>query len=282
MSLNLSSLMSLLPYLTGSSSTATSSSSNSGFTVVDGGSGPYSNCSTLGKSANTGYRVGNLFDGDSIWQKEDYKVKFTSVKTSYTTEEYEDDDGELQTRKVASNHLNSKGTLAYSTQLLKSYDKAGTDGTKDGKVSTAEMADKMSISAEKAAAIDIDGNGFVTAGEFSAWTYYQDGLKYDDDTEKFQFSYDNQDGQITSQQSLEARTQIKGGVTTADLKAQLKEIYDDKIKDSEDSFEMPDEVDTDDETSTSSSNILQLLLQMLCGGSGGSSSLLSMLFGGLS
>jgi len=248
--------------------------------TISGSYGPYGNwpdnLSQSQKSANAGYKVAN-----SVLSGINQSDKFQNVQYSqryYTGLLFENE--ESQNSSVL---LDKGSALAYSTEALKSYDK-----NKDGTVTANEFnnvfVDQISNHDNKAigmpnpssikagATVDLNGDGKIDAGEYTAYTIYQDGVSnygYGSNWNGTTFNKDNVDGKIDANQAYRANQQLQHDPDI--VKADLQNIYTSfGIEQAQKNFVMPlkegeDPVVTPDPPITKPKNqdFMQLIMMLL-------------------
>ncbi len=251
--------------------------------LINGNSGPYKTNTQAGCSANAGYKFANLSEND-LWQLKNSNIKYSNIFCN----------GDDST-------INTNATLAYSTEALK-----GLDKNDNGSVSVSEVnnfyyskltsrdpdgphllgaPDPDSIKVGNA--IDINSDGKVDKGEWSAWMIYQDGQEGLSHIPEYIDAPDSRynkalvDGKVTTAEAMMAESEANANPNA--VKAKLQEIYNDNnIEETEDNFKMPPKKTDNTGYPRNNNNMMQLLmmlLQMMMGGSGGFGGLFGGLFG---
>lgn len=187
------------------------------FPAINGENGPYDNSSQLGKYANIGYEDAKL-NGKNLFSDFEY----ASLDQTRTI---------LPDGTTAKPTINIETGLASHTAFLKERDL-----NKDGKISVNENR----LSKEKTP--DLDGDGFISAGEYLAETIVWDK---------------NKDGKISYSERL-ASVKLSN---SDDYEEKVKKAYDDnKIADAEKTFVMPEKTVQE---KTDYEKLIELLKQLL-------------------
>lgn len=225
--------------------------------LIDGSKGPYDKNTSIGKSANAGNEVANLIKSGQA-----YKLSNTDIQYARTEQVFESNCKDPNCtsmhvhQMVTKNKVNTNDALAYSTEALKGYDING-----DGSVSVEEFATDRSspagtyalLSEEgvakanlKAKALDLNDDGKIDAGEYSAYTMFQDGqtinqtFVYDPNNHPY-FGKNIVDGKVTANEAKLAEQELNRDPNA--VKATLKQIYaDNNIAEAQKTFVMPEKV----------------------------------------
>ena len=234
---------------------------------ITGQNGPYNKYTSVGRSANAGNEFASLAD-TSLWKLKNSDVTYSTVFSSGYGKQ-----------------VNINNTLAYSTEALK-----GIDANKDGITTTAEVnqfyfnkakaqdpnadvtikgfADLSTF--KQGQAIDLNCDGKVDAGEWSAWNIYQDGLHtgYDSSGNITALSDKRHlNGTVTTQEAKLAEEQADSDPNA--VKTQLQSIYNiNKIADAQTKFTMPAKVSQCGQNQNYMQQLLNYIMMILRGGFG--------------
>jgi len=247
--------------------------------LINGSYGPYGNwpdkLTQDQKSANAGNKVANsILSGiNQIDSRTNKTIVYSDMNGAY-------DDPNRRYFRAPDPELSTKSALAYSTEALTKYDK-----NKDGVVSTNEFGQykpgqtgeyttqEFNETGDRSAkAIDLNNDGKIDAGEYTAYTIYQDGATnygYGFNWDGTTFDKDKVDGKVTKEEAQRANKELKNSPGT--VKSDLQEIYKSfGIADAQKNFKMPrkegeEPVDDTDPPVTQPKNqdFMQIILMLM-------------------
>ncbi len=232
---------------------------------ITGSKGSYDKSTSIGKSANAGNELGTILSGSSAWKAKNSNITYSTM------------DGAAE-GSTGVKLVNINNALAFSTEALIGFDKDEDDSVtvaEFNKGIAAKNSSPFASSIDSSSlkfgeTVDLNSDGKIDAGEYSAWTVYQDGMNKtnNDDSYNADAAQYLRDGKVTASESKQAESLVTADSDT--VKTELQAIYDsNKIAEVKEDFEMPDKVE-----STSSNNMMQILMmliQMMFGGSTSSS-----------